>query len=412
MPKLLFTLTLATASLITTAQGQTWETVDSIAYLAEGPFAQVDAIAASPDGILYAIGASSSPSGGFEKNYVRRSFDGGTNWQSVASFSPVYGNGIDKLAVDSSSGRLYAAGLVDGLWTVLSSGDQGGTWSTIDSFNTGATSYPELRSITTDADGNVYVAGSAKTSRGLRQWLVRKGVPSLSAPDGVSWTTIDAYTPARNYGARANQVAIKAPAIPGNAAEIYVGGTSGSSSGEQWVVRRSTDGGATWVIVDSVVSDYGSLNTLAVSPDGSIYTSGSTRTVTGSKRNQTTTQSFVVRKGTPNASAPNGISWSTREVLSLVESTGNSIFRAQSSTVDQDGRLFLAGYEVVDSVWNWRIRASFDGGLTFSYTDSFERGVAFCVAADLEGNVFAGGYFGTDISNGGGIIRKLAAPLE
>lgn len=145
------------ASSVIQTCAQTWETSDSIVFPAAGPSAQVDDIATAPNGVLYAIGASLNASGSFEANWVRRSSDGGTTWQSVASFSPVSGNGINKLAVDNT-GRLYAAGLVGGAWTVLSSMDQGQTWIAVDSFSTAGSS-PEVRDIATDANGAVYVVG-------------------------------------------------------------------------------------------------------------------------------------------------------------------------------------------------------------------------------------------------------------
>jgi hypothetical protein len=392
-------------SLISTTCAQTWESSDAITYPTAGPSAQVDAIAAAPDGTVYALGASLASSGGFEANYVRRSFDAGTTWQSVASFSPVTGNGINKLVVDSA-GRLYAAGLFGGVWTTFRSEDHGVTWSVIDSFSTGANSYPEVRGIATDANGNVYVAGSAIPSRSPRQWLVRKGVPNLSAPNGISWTTIDVFTPGKNYGAFACAVATRAASA--GPAEIYVGGTAGSSGGVRWTVRRSTDGGATWATIDSFASDHEGLKTLALSADGSIFTSGLTRTITGGKNNQTTTYSCVVRKGVP---VSGGFSWSTKESISSSTFPAN-LFRPASSTVDASDRLFIAGYEIVNNAEIWRVRTSFDGGQTFGISDSFASGVAFTITADPAGNVFTGGYFGTDISNGGGIIRRLPAPIE
>jgi sugar lactone lactonase YvrE len=52
------------------------------------------------------------------------------------------------------------------------------TWTTIDpgyQLATGKSAQPN--GITTDADGNIYVGGSAQDATGIVQWIVRKLAP-------------------------------------------------------------------------------------------------------------------------------------------------------------------------------------------------------------------------------------------
>ena len=188
----------------------------------------------------------------------------------------------------------------------------------------------------------------------------------------------------------------------GSGSELYVAGAAQSSSGLNWLVRRSTDGGATWTISDRFASGMEGAQTLAMAQDGSVFTSGRIRTIGGTKKNPTSVTSFVVRKGVPSAEM---ISWSTQQIIP--ETTSYTAFTAQSSVVDQYGRMFFAGFDFTrsDHTANYRVLASLDGGQRLSETDAFV-GAAFCTAADVNGNVFTGG-FGNSLANGGGIIRRL-----
>lgn len=390
------------------ANADTWETLDVIT-TPDGPSGQVDDIAAADNGVLYAIGAALGDAGEFSANIVRRSDDGGVTWASLASFSPVSGNGFNKLAL-GPLGEVYAAGLYGRDWTVVRSLDRGLSWQTVDTFNLSGAAEMTVRGMATDPAGAVYVIGSASYSRGVPQWIVRKGVNSGT---GMAWRTVDTYVVSKNLGAFAKAIAVKRSPIPGNAPEIYVGGTGQSASGQTWIVRRSLDGGANWSVLDFYPSggfDGGAM-TIAVAPDGAVYTSGQDRTVSGTKRNPVYTTSFVVRKGTPSVTAPGTFAWQT--LHTVPETALRTALRPLGSVMDASGRVFFAGFcfDRTNNQSIYIVRASNDSGLSSFESDSFVGG-NFCISRDTVGNIYAGGYFGSELPDAGGIIRRLPAPAQ
>jgi hypothetical protein len=113
--------------------------------------------------------------------------------------------------------------------------------------------------VTTDAKGNVYVVGNGFTSDGAAHWLVR-----TSSDGGNTWMTIDDLP--FHGGGGANGIAVDSTGRLNVVGEFF-----DASSVSHSLLRRSSDGGATWVNLDDFVyraagSYYNSILAL---PDGS-----------------------------------------------------------------------------------------------------------------------------------------------
>jgi hypothetical protein len=145
-----------------------------------------------------------------------------------------------------------------------------------------------------------------------------------------------------------------------------------SSDDDRWMraqVRRSTDSGATWTIVEDLVPGHsGSVQfrSLASDPAGHLYTAGYLSDDQGQYR-------WIVRK-----SSADGKTWSTVDDFAL---SGSQRAVAQALTVDAAGRIYAVGYADEPSVANqthartrWLVRQSRDGGRTWSTMDDFNHG--------------------------------------
>ncbi len=143
-------------------------------------------------------------------------------------------------------------------------------------------------------------------------------------------------------------------------------------------IRRSTDGGATWKIVEELVASHsGSVQfrSLGADPAGHVYAAGYLADDQGQYR-------WIVRK-----SSADGTTWSTVDEFAL---PGIQRTIAQALTVDADGRISVAGYGDAPSDvgqphprTRWLVRQSRDGGLTWSTTDDFTHGFSAKATAIL-----------------------------
>src|SRR5262249_54487207 len=155
------------------------------------------------------------------------------------------------------------------------SADGGLTWNTVD-FVPGA-----ANKIVTDTAGNVYVAGAV----GANSWAIRKGI------GGTNFATVDSFA-AGPYGAQAIFVHPSAGIFAAGNAPISTNvSKSGTSVYYGWVVRRSTNGGATWSTVDSFSLSGGtgtgpfygaSAFGMGADTHGNLYVVGSADSVSGS----------------------------------------------------------------------------------------------------------------------------------
>ena len=194
--------------------------------------------------------------GGFPLWFVRKFTEASNSWATVDVFKASLGAWANAVACDPTGG-VFVVGLaqksnLNFSWVVRHSGDGGATWRTVDDFQLSANI--GARGVTTDAKGNVYVAGYAWTSDGLAHALVR-----ASSDRGISWRTINDTTNSGYGGITVDGV---------GRLDVLAGGT----------VRQSSDGGTTWVDADSFVysdpSYYLTPETILGLSDGSILTAG------------------------------------------------------------------------------------------------------------------------------------------
>jgi hypothetical protein len=347
----------------------------------------------APSGTIYSAGTSYFPAyaPGAWHGIVLASADAGGNWTTVLDDAPPgYSVGFSGGIVSDSAGNLYVAGVSfdstgEGTdhWTVLRTTDGGDTWTTVDDFDTGGYSGADpTTGITVDSDGDVYVAGTSFVA-GKLTWTIRKGAggTSFSTVDlvtGSSPTAMFAHPTAGIFAAGAKTVVIK-------------GKTS-----NVWLVRRSTNGGASWSEVDAFQLAAGHsahANGIGADALGNLYVVG--RGTTTSQGNNI--YHWVVRK-----SIDGGSSWST--VDDFVPSTNSAEARCVVATPNRG--LYVAGIATTSTGSHWIVRKNPGGTGTWSTIDDYQYAAGLAtephsMASDVAGNVFVGG-------TGGGhwIVKK------
>ncbi len=172
-----------------TDQGVSWDTVDDYFVPRNGPEeeginATVYSLSSDGQGRVYGAGPMLPTGPSYFSWLVRGSSIGGTDWDTKLSLFSGY-NEVSQLtcagedvyvtgAVDSDSGYYWE-------WPILTSSDQGATWTT--SFEATGDVQP---AITADSAGYIYTVGAQWNSSTSIVWLVRQ-----AAPGGTNWTTLD-----------------------------------------------------------------------------------------------------------------------------------------------------------------------------------------------------------------------------
>lgn len=158
---------------------------------------------------------------------VRRSADGGLTW-TTADNLPLQGATASIGITVTPSGSVIAVETPPLCGPFAAAPTAGTPGTTVDKFELG--NYMSVaKGITADANGNLYVTGSA----GKGHWITRK-----STTGGISWTTVDDFT--------LNGSGIGMGVAVDEFGRVFVGGSSSGSS-PRWIVRTSSDAGATWV---------------------------------------------------------------------------------------------------------------------------------------------------------------------
>ena len=332
-----------------TARAQSWQTVDDY-QVVSNHVTMPYAIAVDAQGTIYAAGKSSGVfvpgPGAYVDAIVRRSTDQGATWTTIEEYSyPNPPNPLSPSVAFNSIGldlaqNLYAVGLtgqgiVDSTdrLIVRKSANGGATWATaldvaVPDAPNGTLTYAGSPGFAGDATGAIYVsvkfnagafilkstdAGATWTSWNQGGWvrgmaLTPAGLFTAEAPGfapwgtikrtldgGATWTTMNSYTPPgfNNIG---NMDAICAD-WSGN---LYAGGFAGitvtTGSGKKavstttynWVIRKGTNGGATWTtsaIIPAAGTQSGScLYSLDADPAGNVYAVGRMLDASGHQR--------------------------------------------------------------------------------------------------------------------------------
>jgi hypothetical protein len=151
-----FALLGGVALLTNTASAQTWQTVDDYQYIA-GESSENQGLTVAPNGVLFAAGLDTWWGIGL----VMASSDNGATWSAPLDVFD-FGGGI----VSDSAGTLYAAYTgyptsdsgMDMHWLVRKSSDGGASWATVEDYDPPGNRGTQVKGITADAAGNVYVA--------------------------------------------------------------------------------------------------------------------------------------------------------------------------------------------------------------------------------------------------------------
>lgn len=131
----------------------------------------------------------------------------------------------------------YVGATVYTQWVVRRSADGGRTWSTCDNFSTGPGRWNYVTGLACDADGAVFVSGVSEVD-GAVTGVVRK-----STDHGATWTTSAQVRMPGSSGCKTYNVTSL-----GGGLVFALGRCAGGVL--HWLVRRSTDAGATWSDVD------------------------------------------------------------------------------------------------------------------------------------------------------------------
>jgi hypothetical protein len=219
--------------------------------------------AADQNGNVYvAGGVYAQVTGGFPLWFVRKFTAASNSWATVDVFQASGFGRWARAVACNPTGGVFVVGtaqtsLNNGFsWVVRHSGDGGATWQTVDTVQLAANQETGAYGVACDAKGNAYVEGSGYDNMEVAHALLR-----ASRDGGISWRTIgDSST----------------NGFPGI---IVDGGAGRLDALLGWTVRQSSDGGTTWVDVDSFVYSDPSYQlrprTILGLYDGSILTAGS-----------------------------------------------------------------------------------------------------------------------------------------
>jgi hypothetical protein len=349
--------------------------------------------------------------------------------QSASSLTPLdtdtsnfgtYGLAWDTSPSSAGFGNLYRVGTVQRStasgnlvpeWTVLRGTEATTQWSPSATFRL-ADAWSEARGVTVDDAGNLHVCGMALDAAGVGHWVVAR-----SQDQGASWTYTSVFQGSGAYSFTGyNHVAALGitfvPSTTGPGGALFAVGTRGKLYAGAWTVTRSSDGGASWQVVDTeawlprkantsrarkvaadsagrifVLGDTGSRMEnapspwvirmssnggtswttifgpwnygpcpypidLAVDALGNVWAVGVTHEKYGTKKVTYTSRATWVRL---TESAPGNGVWSSSYGFLTDEAQGINRAAAEAITVDAAGRIYISGsYRANDgSPWVW-----------------------------------------------------------
>jgi hypothetical protein len=266
----------------------------------------------------------------------------------------------------------------------------GQAWQTVDDYQPPPGPESLGQAMCKDPLGNLYAAGYVSIDTSLDTAAVIK----KSSDGGATWSVIDAFSnddaaPWCEYWGITSDAA-------GN---LYAAGDDPYSTNGIWFVRRSLDGGVTWSTVDKLsLSNSDSARAVATEAAGNVYVVG--QAITGT---DTLHPSWIVRK-----SADHGTSWSTVDTFNpgvganawgvLCHPTAG-VFVTGSGTARISGK----GKQYTTQGY-WYVRRSLDGGATWTTVDAYLSGVARGIGADAAGNIHVVGQAGYNTTHW--IVRK------
>jgi hypothetical protein len=378
---------------------QTWQTVLNF-QLAAGKGADGDSIAADALGNVFTAGNGSDASGTCHGLVLRTDttqavwdFGDDTNPSATQYNSYLWNMGLDASGNVYSIGQLTPKSTGIPYWYVRKSSDRGVNWSTVDQYQYAAGQWVDATGFTADNSGNIYVvggghdAGTKKNPSGNLHWLVRR-----SSDGGQTWALVDDVT---------GQDANGAGYVSG--VGVFVVGPRYGGSSTSWVVRRSTSGApGTWSTVD--VPFAGGADGVGSDSLGNIYVTGAKWITTATKPTVSGYLVWVTRK-----SSDGGSSWTTVDTFAYAQnknSTGLSIGRNSA------GQVVVAGYAYdAQGKRHWIVRTP-DASGAWQTIDDFQLAPGYLASAlgvvtDAAGNLLVTGA-AQDATGSHWIVRKLA----
>lgn len=159
--------------------------------------------------------------------------------------------------------------------------------------------------------------------------------------------------------------------------------------GGRWVVRKSTDQGVSWTVVDSLTNSYSYPGCFLRDDEGNSFVSG---TLGGSNYGS---YSWIVRKSTDQ-----GTTWTTVYQLPNARG-GHGVFVPGSA-----GGLFVLAPSAPQQ---WIVRRSRDAGATWQIVDSFYKAGkitgATAIVSDAQGRIYVAGVSEPDVTDGTWEVR-------
>ena len=320
--------------------GLTWATVDN--YLEPGwssaSYRGFGAGTIATGGSLFACGTLWDQPTQSQRWLVRESGAGGTSWQTTDTYQAVPGASATcgDVKMNPYTGDVYAVGggytgagtSTPYNWIVRKRAAGSTSFVTVDTVS--SEPYAEARAVAFHRTAGVLVVGRVGYGTTSR-WTVRG-----SANGGATWTNVDLFQDSAGAFSLARGIAVSPSGtiyVCGKAIQTFKKGPVKSVN--NWVVRRSLDGGTAWSVVDRFGAESTGLMTgagITLSPEGTVFVTGVSLVYGGSP-------GHLVRKGT---TAQNGaMTWTTSDDFRLVAGRDSE---GQGITSDAFGNIFSAGF--------------------------------------------------------------------
>jgi hypothetical protein len=304
-----------------------FSTIDSISDHVPGDYGLCKALTTDAAGDIFAVGevrlTTTTVSKGkatittTTSGIIRELVPGPSGYTATTLYQAPYATAQFKrvIAIDSGpAAGIYVVGAdaLNGYWNVLKSSNGGRSWSQVDHFDfdpptTNGSNTPNA--IVADSSGNLYVGGSATKA------------------------TITSYTTKTVHG--------KPTQVP-----VY-------TNVSHWIVRKSTNGGASWTTDDDFQLSsvkFAGVAALGVDRAGSVYAAGSST-------DSSNAEHAIIRTN-------EGGSWAISDNYTGASQDGHpyagSIPRYQAFTTDSDGNLYAAGREGSAADQNFFVRSAPD----------------------------------------------------
>ena len=259
------------------------------------------------------------------------------------------------------------------------------TWQTVDDFQYVAGGASLNYGLTVGPNGALFASGYAGDSAGLYHGLVLASIDS-----GITWSApLDDYLYGPDWDTLydGGMVADAAGNLYVAGETYYVGSNPNGDWANHWIVRRSTNGGSSWSLVDDFAPGSPETQSFGLATDaaGNVYVAGVANHV------GVNDLVWTVRKGV------GGASFTTAETFSVNGSSqANGIYAHPTAGIFAVGSAYIPGTKGYKSTEAWIVRRSLNGGATWSTVDNFQlsqnlNSRAFGVGADASGNLYVVG---------------------